>query len=158
MAIDYVALKAELQTDPTALGYSVPFAAGNDLAVSDILNLVRVAIQLKRIDVTAAEVWSAINTADMVALPASPTAAQLSDERRKLAWLSGVAAVSGLRLQNDNGTDTPVVTMAKSIFTAGSATLTRLGALALRSGSRAEQLFGSGVVIVASDIVKARAS
>lgn len=155
MAIDYVALKTELQTDPTALGYSASVASGDDLATAAILNLVRVAIQLKRTDVTAAEVWSAINTADMVALPASPTAAQLSDERRKLAWLSGVAAVSGLRLQNDNGTDTPVITMAKSIFTAGSATLTRLGALALRSGSRAEQLFGTGVAVSAADIAKA---
>ena len=151
MAIDYAALKTELLTS----AYDVPRNAGNDTGCAALINAVSGGITIRRADLTAPEIWAQIDTADMIALPGNPTAAQLSDERRKLAWLTGIAAVSGVRLQNDNGTDTPVTTMAKSIFTNGSATLTRLNALATRNGSRAEQLFGAGTQVSAADVAKA---
>lgn len=150
MSFTLAQLKSELQTDPTALGYNS--AARNDTDMAAKINLPRVSISIRRTDVSPSEIWSAINTADMIAIPAAPTATQLSTERRQLTWLQGIAAIPTLRLINDDGTDTVIITMAKSIFTAGSATLTRLNALSNRNGSRAEQLFGRDTIVAVSDI------
>jgi hypothetical protein len=57
-----------------------------------------------------------------------------------------------VRLFNDDGSNGPVALNLIAMFTAGSGTLTRLTALAQRQGSRAEQLFGVGVRVSASDI------
>jgi hypothetical protein len=153
MAINYPALKTEL----LLAAYNTPRNAGDHLGCAALLNAVSGGITIRRSDLSPADIYSQIDTADMIALPGSPTAAQLSDERRKIGWLTGIASVSGVRLQNDNGTDTPITTMAKAIFTNGSGTLTRLNALATRNGSRAEQLFGAGTVVGASDVAIALA-
>ena len=146
-------LKSELQSDPTALGYNS--AGRNDTDMAAKINLPRAGISIRRIDVSSAEIWSAINVVDMIAIAAAPSATQLSTERRQLTWLQGVATIPTLRLINDDGTDTILITMAKSIFTAASPTLIRLNALSVRLGSRAEQLYGRDTFVQVSDISKA---
>jgi hypothetical protein len=143
-------LKTELQTDPTALGYAA--TGSNDLAKADLLNLPRAGITIRRADVTPKELIEAISIADYVASPSNPSAIQLSTERRYLAWLSGLSSLETVRLFNDDGSNGPVALNLIAMFTAGSGTLTRLTALAQRQGSRAEQLFGVGVRVSASDI------
>jgi len=150
MAYTLVQLKAELVNDPTALGYNS--VGRNDTDMAAKINLLRVSIQIRRTDVSPSEIWQAINIADMIAIAAAPSATQLSTERRQLAWLSGIASLATLRLLNDDGTDTPVITMAKSIFTAASPTLVRLNTLSNRNGSRAEQLYGRDTFIPILDI------
>lgn len=155
MAIDYAALKTELNTDPTALGYAAPRTAGDDVTLAGIVNLLRATIQIRRADISASEIANAIDVADYTALPGSPTAAQLSSERRFLAWITGILTVGSVRLLNDDGTNAPAITNFQAMFPAGSATRTRLLALASRNGSRAEQLFGAGTVITSADVAKA---
>lgn len=151
-------MRTELTTDPN--GYDYNAAGRNDSDMAAKINAVRdgtngAAIPVRRADVAVADVYAAVSVADYTALPGTPTAAQLSAERRYLAWFSGLAAMGRIRLLNDDGSDTPVVANFKAMFAAGTGTLTRLAALASRSGSRAEQLFGSGVVVTIDDVGRA---
>lgn len=155
MAVDLTALRTELQNDPASLGYAALLTAGSDQGLADALNLRRASIQVRRADIAPAEIAGAIAVADYTALPGTPTAAQLSTERRFLAWLTGIMAVPTLRLLNDDGTDGPAIANFKAMFAAGTGTLTRLSALASRTGSRAEQLFGTGVGVTALDVARA---
>lgn len=151
-------LKSELTTDPTGLGLTALYTAGNDQGAADALNLRRATVTIRRADIAAKELWEAIDVADMTALPASPTAAQLSTERRQLAWLSGLPNIGALRLLNDDGTNAPPVANLVAMFAAGTLTRTRITALGTRQGSRAEQLFGRDVAVSADDIARARQS
>lgn len=171
----YQALKTELNGDPNTYGYATFRTSGNDAALRLMLNHVRdgssvpqmlmgepgvltnlgvagAAITVRRPDISTQAVWEAINMADMATLSGSPSAANLSNERKQLAWLSGLPAIGTLRLENDDGSSTQVQTNLQAIFPAGSGTRTRLVALATRQGSRAEQLFGTGTVLTDEDI------
>lgn len=154
MPINFAELNTELTTDPTTLGYATPRAAGNDQALTDALNLVRAAITIRRANIPVKDIWEAITVADMTALPGTPNATQLSTERRQLAWLSGLPAIGSVRLQNADGSDTSIMTNLAAIFPA-SGTRTRLLALASRTGSRAEQLFGVDTVVTTTDVARA---
>lgn len=164
MALTAAALKAELQTDPIGYGYAAMITAGNHTGLADLLKLVRdgtnggPAIVIKRSDVSSKDIWESIDVSEMQALPGTPTAAQLSTERRNLAWLSGLPAIPSIRLQKDDGTNTAVIENLSAIFPAGTATRARLVALAARNGSRAEQLFGVNTRIDHQDIARALAS
>lgn len=163
MVLSLPALKTEIQTDPNAYGYAAHVAAGSTQAVADLLNLARTglnggpAITVRKSDVSSKSIWEAIDIADFPALPANPNNTQLSTERRSLSWLEGLANIGMIRLLNDDGSDTPVVTNLQGIFPQGSATRSRLLALASRFGSQAEQLFGVGVVISNVDVAAALA-
>lgn len=156
----YQALKTELNADPRAYGYAPLRASGSDNALADLLNLVRdgtnigPAIPIRRADISSKELWEAIDVADMTALPGSPSVAQLSAERRNLAWLSGLPAIPRLRLLNDDGSNTPAVANLLAIFPA-SPTRTRITALASRNGSRAEELFGRDTRLTDADVAVA---
>jgi hypothetical protein len=153
MPFSLSALKTELDTDPLGLGYA---QAASDVAVADLLNLPRAAIRIRRADVASAEIAAAIAVADYAALSGNPTAAQLSTERRFLAWLTAILAVPSLRLANDDGSNGPVITNFQAMFGAGTGTRTRLMALAERDGSRAEQLFGAGVAVSYTSVGQAK--
>jgi hypothetical protein len=162
MAIDYVALKAELETDPVGYGYAPFYNAGDNGALADMLNLVRdgtnggPAISIRKSDVIGKEIWESIAIADFPALPANPNNSQLSTERRSLSWLEGLANYDTIRLLYDDGSNTPVIENLQGIFPAGTGTRNRLIALATRNGSRAEQLFGANTRLTNEDIAKAR--
>ena len=173
MPIDYAALRTELTTDPRGYGYNA--AARNDSDMAARINLIRDGsagtvptnptgdggsangvILIKRNDVVAAEIVVAIDLADIPALPTNPNNSQLSSERRSLAYLQMLSCMPGtVRLLNDDGSNTPVVSNVAGIFNAGSATLTRLNALRTRPGSRAEEKFGRNVAVTIDDIGKA---
>lgn len=168
MPVNLVALRTELTTDPVALGYA-PFVTNRqDAQLTAILNWVRdgitvcpvnavlgATITIRRSDIAVKDVYAAIDVSDYTALPATPTATQLSLERRYLSWLSGLAAMDTIRLLNDDGTDGPVIANFKAMFAAGTGTLNRLQALATRFGSRAEALFGPGTTVSDFDIGRA---
>jgi hypothetical protein len=162
-------LKQELQADQAGLGYAPLFASGQDRLIADILNFIRdgatpcpvnnivgAAITVRRIDISVSELYAAIDVADYPALPVNPTAAQLSSERRFLAWLSGLTALAVVRLLNDDGSDTPVVKNLRAMFAQATPTFQRLAALASRNGSRAEQLFGPRTIVTSDDVAAAR--
>lgn len=148
VVIDYAALKTELQTDPNAYGYAPLIAAGNMQGLADKLNQVRAAISIPRPDVTPDEVLEAIRLSD---LRSATTAVQS-------AYMQALLVLPNIRILKENGTDARVLTSLMDILTNGSASETRLRALATRTGSRAEQLFGPGAWLSWSDITTALAS
>ena len=148
MAIDYVALKAEIQTDPNTYGYAAMVAVGNMQGVADALNKVRNAIDIPRPDVTPQEVLEAIAVNHFVA----------NANVLYASWFESITQLPSLRVLNADGTDTRVMTNIMAILTNGSQSETRIRNLAKRKGSRAEQLFGVGTVLSWQDITQALAS
>ncbi len=156
MSISYTALKTELTTNPNAytgtdgLTLTQLYTAGADQACADVLNLVRAAIQIKRADISPSEIFHALDLVDMITNPGATTNSYME---------SVLTAPFPIRLQNDDGSDTPVQTNLLTLLKTGTtATKTRLAALRTRNGSRAEQLFGAFTTLMAADIVQARAS
>jgi hypothetical protein len=161
MAITPAALRSELLSDPTSLGYAPLVAARDDQGLADLLNLPRdgtnggPAITVRRADIASRDIWEAIEVTDFPALSGNPSATQLSRERQYLAWLSGLAAIPRVRLLNDDGSNTPVIANLQAMFPGGSGTRARLTALAQRPGSRAEQLFGRDTFVTIADVAEA---
>lgn len=142
-------VKAECQNDPSGLGLAAQFAVGSDGVCADILNVVRVGITVKRVDVRPAEVLEAINTLDFAA---SPSAIACS-------WFESLTQMPVVRLSNDDGSDTTVLGNLKRLVTSDvNGSRTRLAALTTRPGSRAEQLWGPGTSLTALDITNAHSA
>jgi hypothetical protein len=156
------ALKNEITDDTVGYGYAPHMVAGSDNALTDLLNRPRDGtdgtppISIRRRNVSSQEIWEAIDVSDFPALTGTPTAAQLSSERRNLAWLTGLASIPTIRLLNDDGSNTPIIANLDRLFPAGTNSRTRLVALGSRFGSRAEQLFGRDVMVTAEDVARAR--
>lgn len=142
MAINYAQLKTELQTDPSALGYSALLAAGNHVGVAAVLNLTRAGVTIKRDIIPAHQLFEAITATDYAALTAA--------EKTRLQIILSMGQVN---VRGDN-----TRAQLAAMFGAGTATRTAVLALIDRQGSRAEQLFGSGVSISAADVALALAS
>ena len=147
MTINYVQLKAELLTDPNAYGYAPLIAVGSDQGLADMLNLPRAAIVMPRPDVNPLEVLEAINVVDFVAANAQTILMG--------SWLESLTQFQQIRILKENGSDTRVLTNLMRFLVNGSQSEVRLRALASRSGSRAEQLFGVGTSISNTDIAQA---
>jgi hypothetical protein len=152
MAINYTTLKTEIQTDPAGAGYGPYVSLGNDMAVANLINAPSGNITVRRSSITNKEIVEAIDVTDYAAIPSNPTNTQLSVERRYLSWFEGIMGVDSIRLLNDDGTNTPVVANFMAMFPSGTPTRTRLFTLASRTGSRAEQLFGTDVTVTPTDI------
>jgi len=140
MAIDLVALKTELTTDPTALGYAPAIALGDDAKPAQLINR-PAGTAFFRSDVTIHDIVAAFAPADFAAL----TALQIA----KLQLLfSGVSTIDLTVATNR--------TILQAIVAGASApTLAALVAMAKRGGSRAETLFGVGVSVTPTDVALA---
>jgi hypothetical protein len=142
MALNYAALKAELQNDPLGLGYAPHLTSGNDSALADMLNLVRATIAIDRETIPSYEVFDAIVPAEWASLSAQ------EKQRIQLVLSMGQVYVKGANTRS----------AFLAAFAAGTTTRANLGALQGRQGSRAEQLFGLGASVSAQDIAQAKAS
>src|SRR3990167_3076310 len=127
MALDLAALKTELTTDPTGLGYEPLVTAGADGALSTLVNLVRDTISVPRGIIQTWEVLAATDAAEYGALSATG----------KDIYKTLVSAV--------DVNDAQIRTILSTLFPAGSVTRMNLVARLTRKGSRAEQLYGTGV-------------
>ena len=142
MPVDIAALRSEVANDPLAIGYA-PFRNGiNDSKVADLLNTVRAGagFRVDRPNVPASEVFEAIAPLEMAAV--------VSADLQRLQLLLHMGEV------NLAGVNTRAILAA--CFPVGSVTRTNLIALQKRQGSRAEALFGFGVVVTSGDIASAR--
>lgn len=148
MAIDYAALKVEIQTDPNGYGYAEPLSYRIDWQVAELLNHVRPTISVPRPDVTPLEILEAINVQDFIS----------NANVLYASWFESLTQFPSVRVLKENGTDARVMTNLQKLLSNGSASETRVRALASRTGSRAEQLFGVGTVIQAEDIGRALAA
>lgn len=159
MAINYPALKSELNQDPRGYGYAALIQSGSDAGLADALNLIRDGsaarvpttptaaggqangvITVSRTDVTAQEVRLAVDVAEFVSGPNALLAGYFE---------SVTQSSERMQLKNPDATrtDTRQMTNLKTCFSNNASTRTRLDALAIRSGSRAEELFGVDTTI-----------
>ena len=139
MPLSLAALKTELTTDPTALGYATHVANGTTWQLAELLNTSRAGISIFRASIPTWEVVACTDKTEYDALTAG--------NKQLYQILVSTGTI--------NATDARIRAMFASIFAAGS-TRTALNAMASRQGSRAEQLFGVGVT--SEDCAKALAS
>ena len=136
MAIDKAALKSELLTDPTGLGYAAQIALGSYQGCADLLNQPRGSITVLRPDVRGTDVFGSIVIGEYDALTAS--------RRDFVNLLIAMSAV--------DATNATIRANVLAIFGAGTTTRANFAALAQRIGSRAEQLFGTGIQVTHADV------
>jgi hypothetical protein len=140
MAIDYAALKSEIQADPTILGYAPFVTAGSDIGVAGLLNATRAGISVFRNDLGVREVINAIDATNFASLT------QIQVSKLMLLFTSTPTI---------DATNANTRTIFLGIFSGMTATVNALTALASRTGSRAEQLFGAGTVVGHLDVARA---
>lgn len=140
MAIDPVALKAEIINDPKSIGYATPWNAGSNQEVADLLNAVR---EICQVDVAYREAWELQN-----AVVYSEQAAL--DATRMTAW-QNVLRCGRVEVRNSN-----MRGQILGIWVAGTTTRSNLAELQTRDSSRAEELWGDGVTVSLDDVRAAR--
>jgi hypothetical protein len=161
-AAQLATLKTELQTDPRGYGYASLVALGSDEGLAQLLNVVRDGsvgtvpstptaaggaasgiITVRRNDISGAEILQAVD-------PSSDGAASLT--ALQTAFFNAVATMRNLSFVNADGSDNAVLKNLKQCFTNNSGSRSNLGTISKRSGTRAEELFGTGVSIAAGDV------
>lgn len=147
MAFTIQQLTTEITTDPTGLGYAAFITANDRPGLAGALNLPRQGVTVKRNDVMANEIIAAVDSRDFVT---TPNAAHVAFVQALLA------KGAPLQFQDNDGNDTKILGNIKRLLVSDDATHTSraaLNALASRTGSRAEQLWGTGTKITEDDIV-----
>lgn len=145
MSVDLAALKTELLTDPNAYGYAPLVAVGSCGELADLLNKVRANITVPLAVVPPMDILEAIAVDDFIA----------SQTILMGSWFESLTQFPSIRILKDNGNDTRVMSNIMKILKNGTASETRIRALASRLGSRAEQLFS--VAVTPSDVAQALA-
>jgi len=145
MAIDYSALKTEINTDPTARGY----AGKEDNAVAALLNELQAGIVIRRDNIAPEEILQAIDVRDFNSTNSTAPAC---------SWFESLTQLRQVRLLNDDGTNTKARQNLNRMLDDTNGSQTRFNALQNRSGSRAEQLFGRYTIISDADVARARIS
>lgn len=140
--MDYAALKAEIQTDPTLRGY----AGKEDNAVAALLNEIQGGITMRRDDIQPNEILEAIDNRDFISTP----------NLAHCSWFESLTQLRVIRLVNSDGSNTKVLGNLNRLVNDTNNSQTRLLALANRTGSRAEQLFGIHTVVGDFDVAQAR--
>ncbi len=132
------ALKTELLTDPSGIGYSVPYQGGDDGGTSDLLNAIREggAYQVDRDPVPPQRVFEVIDAEEYAALTVTD-----------LARLQTAFTVPLLNLAVSS-----VQAILTGIFPNGSVTNLNILALSKRQGSRAEVLWGIGTGVTPNQV------
>lgn len=142
--IDFTALAAELKADPAKLGYAEPLASGADGSIADLLNAPNAGtVQLAKI---------AKGDFLLALLPAAQ-ALSAKDAPTQANWdrlLSLACANESIDVGNPG-----VKAILTGAVQAGLLTAEQATAAASRPGSRAEVLFGVGVIVDHSDVSKA---
>lgn len=141
----YTALASELNTDPKALGYAANITTGNDAANATLLNALTGA--------GAASVF----------LPGVPIQTFIQQCQSAADWVlltTAGATFNAIQLLSLLGpldcTQLNIRTILTSTFSGlSTASKTTMTAVASRTGSRAEVLFGAGTQILASDVAHA---
>lgn len=160
MPVNFNQLKTELLNDPASLGYAAFVDIRNDTALSQILNFVRngvaqcpvnnvagAAITINRPDCDPSEILEAIDIRDFAASPAGVTNNQFAS-----AWFESITQFARVRLANPNGSMSRVRQNIDRMVGNANNSQTRLDAVAVRFGHRAEQLFGVGTSVTPNDV------
>lgn len=147
MAIDYAALKAELEADPKNLGYQANINLGRDLAVADLMNATTGpgAETVALPTITKGQFLLGIAPVGLT-LPAKSVEIQAKWDR--IISLASSADIVDI--------GNPTVSLLLQAAVADELiTPEQIAAFSTRTGSRAEVLFGVGTVVRHEDIAKA---
>lgn len=138
----YTALKTEIQNDPLTLGYAAQIAIGSDQGVANLLNALT--------GPGAASVFINNVTVQQLILALQ----SLSDWDLLTASGATYNSIQLLTLIEPlDCTQTNIQTLLTHVFAGlSAASKTALTAAVKRTGSRAEILFGTGTILVASDV------
>jgi glutamate dehydrogenase/leucine dehydrogenase len=148
MAVNLAQLKSELQSDPRSYGYAALISAQNWNGVAAALNLIRTganggpAITVRRTDISPQEVLEAIDARDFIS----------NANNLAASYFESVTQSATIRLLDDAGADTRLLANLKRAVNNTNQSQDRLQALAVRQGSRAEELFGRGERISDSQV------
>lgn len=137
------ALKTELNTDPKTLGIAAKLSVGDDQGIADLLNAIHASggdFQVNREPVAPSVIVTKIAPEDFQAMTTS--------QQGQLALLFVISAL--------NLSDTNTFTNLTGCFPNDGDTIRNLTLLQKRQGSRAEVLFGNGVVVTSSDVAHAK--
>jgi len=139
-------IKAELLQDPMSYGYAQYLGDNfNPPALAEMINLRRAEIVMPRPDVTPQELLEAIRIQDFV-----ETQTVLMG-----SWFKSLLQCPSIRILKPNGSDSLVMKNIMRILVNSSASEVNVRALASRAGSRAEQLWGVGIVLSVQDVIDA---
>jgi hypothetical protein len=144
VAIDYVALATEINTDPTSLGYAQYLAVGDDTSIADILN----APKRNTVQSVSRSLNELLSLMISAAVQLASTDAAMQSKWDRIIKL----ATSANGVNPNDSTVQPIFNLAISD---GLLTQTQVDAFCKQPGSRAELLFGVGVVIQHLDVAKA---
>lgn len=140
MAFVLSVLRTELLSSLQASAYSASIAVGDDNGVADQLNVL-----------TSATV--SVGTVFTLAMQQSVSSGEyavLSAGQRDLWGAILTTAVTGVAISNAQ-----IRAQVAAVWSAGTTTRANLLALDTRAGSRAEVLFGEGIVVTPTDVQKA---
>jgi len=139
--MNYSALKAEIQTDPTNLGYSEYTAVGSDAGVAYLLNQPTETL-ISIPSLSKGEFLLGIAPAGQSLLSASDAI------QKKWNWYLGLAQAS----ETINLSHPTIQALLSEIVSDGLLTQEQVDAFTKRQATRAEVLFGYATVITASDV------
>jgi hypothetical protein len=141
-------LKTELNTDPMSYGYAANMGDNfNPPALAALLNQIRTTIDIVRKDVTAAELIAVIKNDEFIAA-ASQTILMGSLFESFLQRDPGM-------LLNADGSDSINMYNLMRVLKNNQPSEANVRALGKRKGSRAEQLFGFGIILSYQDVIDA---
>lgn len=132
-------LRTELSTDPTGI-YGTAWTVGDNDALVAAINAPRAGVSVGRGVVPTHVVFEAMDAGEWSTLSA------IEKQRVETLLAMGTIDLSGARTR----------ATLTGIFPSGSVSRAALVALTDRQGSRAEQLFGAGVVVTIGDVRRAR--
>lgn len=154
--IDLTALRAELTTDPQAVGYAAHYAAGDDYTLAQMLNATTGAgaasvplIAISR----GAFLRSVIPGTDRLAAGLDSDGAALTSATIT-KWTYRFNAARGG--DETIALDAAMLGMLGQMVTDKIMTQAEIDAFTTRTGSRAEVLFGAGTVIAVDDVSRTR--
>lgn len=148
-------LKSECQLNPinlsdtnSGLTLVQAYNVGADNTCADILNKIIVGNTVRRIDIKPSEIIGTIDDRDWIANLTSIQA----------AWFQSLTSDDIVTFQNSDGTDNNVLGNLKRMLQNPGPQLSRAAIIALssRDGSRAEKLWGTGVIITSDNISDSR--
>ena len=152
-------LKTELNADPNAYGYAADLAVGNQEGVANKLNLRRdgtnggPAITVRETAISTFALLEAIDNRDFI------TGTITQESQLLSGWFESITQGQSIALLDAAGQPNRVLGNLRRMLQNPGPQLSRsrVDALANRNGSRAEQLFGSGVRVTDADVANALA-
>jgi hypothetical protein len=150
--MDYTALRTEIQTDPTQLGYAALVASGSDAGIATLLNT-PTTTQINRGIITRSDFMYLFGFV-------FTNVAGLADSNIRAGWAWNLQLVnatekvnlSSAGINGDLAVSPPIIGVRQQAVATGLCTDAQWVSIAYRPGTRAEVLWGVGSAVSANDV------